>query len=296
MGGFLGDLFDSVTGQQATPQRTIIPTQDLLRNGLSTAASLSPQVKALNEAYQPIQTGNQLASEKQVFGDSANQLQKGAYQSILDQLNMGEKVSPELQDLVTTNTLQQLGNSGVGTSDIGKIFGARSLLSAGLDLGKQRRAEAMGAVEALPSSTYRPQTIGIPDPMQVSGMLDQEQAAKDDYDNLKENIRRSNFSSLINTGGRILGTVAGGIFGGPMGAQMGGQIGGSVLGHTGVAGYGGSQGGGGGGGSGGGGFTSILSGLFGGGEGGFSGGAGMNYAGPNGSVLTSFKAMPVMNA
>lgn len=259
--GFFDDLIGSVTGQQGTPQQTIIPTEELLQRGLSTANSLAPQVAALNKSYQPIFTGNQLASEQQVFGDAANQLQRGAYQSILDELNLGNSVSPELQDLITTNTLSQLGTSGLKTSDAGKIFGARSLLSAGIDLGRQRRGEALNASNLLPSSRLTPQVIGVPNPMEISGMIEQEQAAKDNYANVVEDIRRSNFSSLINTGGRILGTAAGAFFGGPMGASIGGNIGGSLFGRGGVAGVnsGGQSGGGGSP------FTSILSGLFGGG-------------------------------
>lgn len=256
--GFFDDVFDSITGQQATPQQTIIPTSELLTKGYSTAEALAPQVASLNKAYQPIITGNQLASEQQVFGDAANQLQRGTMQSFLDELNLGNSVSPELQDLITTNTLQQLGRSGVGSTDLGKLFGARSLLSAGLDLGRQRREDALRATGVLPSTSFRPPTIGIPDPMNISSMIDQEQAARDNFANLQEDIRRENFSSLINTGGRILGGVAGGIFGGPMGAQVGSSIGGSLGGKTGVAGVN-SRGS-----SGGDGFTSILSGLFGG--------------------------------
>jgi len=272
---FFSDLFDSITGQQAMPQQTIIPTGELLGRGYSTATGLAPQVAALNQAYQPIITGNQLASENQVFGPSANQLQKNTYSSILDELNLGNSVSPELQDLITTNTLQQLGTSGIGTADAGKLFGARSLLSAGLDLGAQRRNEALRATGMLPSSSMTPNVIGIPDPMSISGMIDQETAQRDNLANLQENIRRSNFSSLINTGGKILGTVAGGIFGGGIGAQMGGSIGGSLIQGSSVAGYGNKGQGGSGGG-----FTSILSGL--GGMGG--GGAGGSFGGGGGSL------------
>lgn len=264
MASFLGDLFDSFTNQQATPQQTIIPTTDLLNRGYSTATGLAPSVAALNAAYQPIITGTQLASENQVFGDAANQVQRGAYQSILDNLNLGNTVSSDLQDLITTNTLQQLGASGIGSADAGKLFGARSLLSAGLDLGAQRRNEALQAAGLLPSSRMTPQVQGIPDPMGIANAIQGEQAAMDQYANIAENTRRNNFSSLINTGTRILGMVAGGIIGAktgdPVGGVMaGGAIGGSILGKSGVAGVGqpqAQQSGGGGG------FSSILSGLF----------------------------------
>ena len=255
---FLSDLFDSVTNQQATPQATILDPAQTAAKGYGIATGLAPQVQSLNNAYQPIITGNQLASENQVFGDAANGVQRGVYQSILDNLNLGNAVPAELQDLITTNTLQQLGSSGIGSADAGKLFGARSLLSAGIDLGASRRNEALRAAGMLPSSTMTPPTIGIPNPDDFTNALYQEQAQKDQMANIAENTRRENFSNLINTGGRILGTAVGAYFGGPMGAKMGADIGGSLGGHTGVAGYGNKGSGGGSDG----GFTSILSGLF----------------------------------
>lgn len=284
MADFFGDLFDSITNQQATPQQTIIPTTDLLNQSYGMATGLAPQVAALNAAYQPIITGNQLASENQVFGGAANQVQRGAYQSILDNLNLGNAVPADLQDLITTNTLQQLGRSGIGTADAGKLFGARSLLSAGLDLGASRRAEALNASNILPSSRITPQVQGLPNVNNIAGMIDSEQAARDDFVNLQEDIRRENFSSLINTGSRILGTVAGGVIGAYTGnpaggAIAGGEIGGRLFGKTGVAGVntGGQQSAGG---IGGGGdmFKSILS-IF-GNSGGMSSNTGFPAATP----------------
>lgn len=259
MANFLSDLFDSVTNQQATPKETFLDPAQTSAQGYNIATGLAPQVQAYNQAYQPIITGNQLNSENQVFGPAANQVQRGAYQSVLDNLNLGSSVPQDLQDLITQNTLQQLGSSGIGSADAGKLFGARSLLSAGLDLGAQRRAEALQASSILPSSTLKAGVAGIPNPDDYSKALYDQQAAKDQYDNIAENTRRNNFSSLINTGGRILGMVAGGVLtgGSPMGIAAGGSIGGSLGGKTGVAGYGGESGGGSDGG-----FTSILSGLF----------------------------------
>lgn len=281
---FFDDLFDSVTNQQATPQSTILDPYQTASQGYGMATGLAPQVAALNQAYQPIITGTNLASQNQIFGPAANQLQQGTYQSILDNLNLGNSVSPELQDLITTNTLQQLGTSGIGTADAGKLFGARSLLSAGLDLGAQRRAEALQATGMLPTSRQSlaqmsQGVLGIPNPDDFTNALYAQQAQKDQYANISENIRRENFSNLINTGGRILGTAAGAYFGAmagnPIGgAQAGGAVGGSLLGHTGVGGYQSnnpsSQGGDG--------FTSILSGLF--NRTGTSGASGGNYGFP----------------
>lgn len=295
MADFFGDLFDSVTNQQATPQMTILDPAQTAAKGYGIATGLAPQVQAYQSAYQPIITGTQLASENQVFGPAANQLQKGTYQSILDNLNLGNSVPQDLQDLVTTNTLQGLAGSGLGGSNAGRLFGARSLLSAGLDLGASRRNEALNATRGLTSSTMRPgdQLGPIPQADDYTNALYAEQAQKDQYANIQENIRRENFSNLINTGGRIIGTAAGAYFGAmagdPVGgAQMGGQVGGSLLGHTSVSGYGNNnpsaQGGGGGGGSG---FSSILSGMNKKGGGANSAGGGNGMGGGLGGMFAA---------
>lgn len=294
--GFFDDLIGGLTGQQSTPQQTIIPTSQLLNQAYGTATNQAGNVQALNAAYQPIITGTQLANENQIYGPAANQVRQGAYQSILNNLNLGNAVPQDLQDLITTNTLQQLGSSGLGASDAGKLFGARSLLSAGLDLGAQRRNEALQATNLLPTSHYQYNPIGIPNVEGIAGMIDQEQAARDNLANIQEQVRQSNFSSLINTGGRILGTVAGGVVGGMMGNPVGGvmagqAIGGGLFKGGGVAGYGPQQGGG----QQSSPFTSLLSGvgnLF-NGQGYYSGGAGAQYMGGNGDILTSSKAIPV---
>lgn len=291
MASFLGDLFDSVTNQQGTPQSTILDPAATSAKGYGMATGLAPQVQAYQNAYQPIITGTQLNSENQVFGPAANGVQKGAYQSILNNLNLGNSVPQDLQDLVTTNTLQGLSNSGVGATNAGRLFGARSLLSAGLDLGAQRRAEALNASNLLPSSHINPgaQLGALPSPDDYTNALYKQQAQQDQAANVAEDIRRENFSNLINTGGRILGTAAGAYFGAmagdPIGgAQAGGSVGGSLLGHGGVAGY--QQNNPSAGGSGGTGFTSILKGLF--NKGGSS--TGGNIAGGDGSFGGSLMA------
>lgn len=270
MASFFTDLFDAVTGQQSTPQQTIIPTNDLLNQTYSQLSSQAPNVLAYNQRLAPGLTDLQLGVQNQIFGPAAGELQQKTYQSILDNLNMGGSVPPELQDLITTNILQQGTRSGVGTSGVGRLFGARSLLSAGLDLDRQRRQEALGAVSRLPTSSYTYNPQGIMDAGAVAGDIRGVQAAQDELANLTEDIRRQNFSSLLNTGGRIAGTVIGGIYGGAAGAQIGGQIGGSMITGSRVAGQQQPQSGGGGGG-----FTSILSGLMGGGGGGGGGQAQM---------------------
>lgn len=278
MADFFTDLFDAVTGQQATPQQTIIPTSDLLSQTYGQLQGQVPNVLAYNRALAPGLTDIQLGVQDQIFGPAANQLQKQTYQSILDNLNLGGSISPELQDLITTNILQGNTRSGLGTSEAGRLFGARSLLSAGIDLGTQRRNEALRATNLLPSSSYTYQPQGLFSPGEVAGDIRGVQAQQDELANLTEDIRRQNFSSLINTGGRIAGTVVGGIYGGGAGAQIGGQIGGSFITGSRVAGQQqpqsqqGNM------------FSSILSGL-----GGMGGGGGGNTNFPQAQAVNGLE-------
>lgn len=255
--GFLDDVLGAFSGQQATPQQTIIPTGDLLgqASGLLTS-QIAPATIAYNQALAGPLTDIQLGVERQ-YNPYAFDVRSGAYKSILDELNLGNTVPAELQDLVTQRTLEGNTASGAGTSNLGDIFGARSLLSAGLDLGRQRRMDALGAASASPSlnELYQPR-----DPTNTLFGIAQDirgvQAAEDEYANIVENTRRQNFGKLLSTGFRIAGGVAGGIFGGPMGAQMGMSAGGSIIPGSTVAGYGGQASGGGGNP-----FASILSGI-----------------------------------
>lgn len=273
MADFLSDLFQGVTGQKATPQQNIINTQDAMNQGYSTLNSLTPQMidynKKLNNAF----TDQQLSTENKIYGPAANNLRQGTYKSILDQLNMGENLSPELQNDITRKLYESGAATGFGSSAAGR---GNVILQTGLEgerRGQQRRAAALGATSALPASHFSPnEDTGFNEASGLAGDIRNVQAQKDDYENLKEDIRRKNFASLINTGGRIAGTVVGGVFGGPMGAQIGGQVGGSAFTGSGVAGVnqGQPQGGGGMGGM----FSSLFS-SFG------KGGGAADYAGPD---------------
>lgn len=273
MASFLGDLFGAITGQASTPQSTIIPTEDLLRQSYSALNSqVAPGLLAFNQALAPGLTDVQLGVTNQL-DPSILANYRGANQSILDQLNMGSSMSPELQAEITRNLLATNAATGFGASAGGT---GNVLYQTALDkenLRQQRQQAALGAGVTglgLSNRLYDPkyytgmgaqlaQTIG----QDIQGV----QTAQDELANATEGIRRKNFSNLLNTGFRIAGTVAGGIAGGPGGAAMGANIGGSIIpGATvGTPGINPNSGGG---------FTSFLSGIFGGGGGRFVSGAG----------------------
>lgn len=274
MADFFSDVFDAFTAQQATPQQTIIGTNDLLgQTGGLLTGQIAPQTIAYNQALAPALTDIQLGVERQ-YDPNAFALRSATTKSILDNLGLGTSLPPEIQDLVVRNALEGASASGFGASPGGRGLVARDLGLTGLDLASRRRQEALGAVRSQPNlnTLYNPESpYGATPGFALASDLRDVQAARDDYENLKEDIRRQNFSNLLSTGFRIAGGVVGGIFGGAAGAQAGQSAGGAVVQGSSVRGVQRPK-------SSDGGFGSILSGLFGGGGAG-GGGLGGNTTG-----------------
>lgn len=302
MASFFSDIFDAFTGQQATPQQTIIPTDQLLAQSYGNLNSrVAPGLISFNQQMAPALTDVQLGVANQIDPSILANF-RGANRSILDQLNLGSALPEDLQQAVIQNALEGTAASGFGVSPGGRGLVARDLGLTSLDLLNRRQQAALGAGTSglgVSRSFYDPLAftqVGANLAGGITGMIDAEQSARDNLANVQEDIRRRNFSNLLNTGGKILGTVAGGIAGGMvgapgLGAQMGGSIGGSLIQGSGVAGVQRQQaqqssnp------------FSSILN-VFGGGIGGpqYGIGAGQTYAGPGGNVLTSIRAAPVTN-
>lgn len=287
MADFFSDAFDAITGQQSVPQQTIIPTDQLLQQGYGMLGStVAPGLVAFNQALAPGLTNVQLGVTNQIDPSILANL-RGGNKSILDQLNLGGALPEDLQNQVITNALEGAAASGFGVGVGGRGLVARDLGLTGLDLIRQRQQDAVAAGTngmGISSRVYNPAqftTLGAQLGQSAAADIQQVQAARDELANLTEDIRKQNFSSLLNTGGRIAGTVIGGIYGGAAGAQMGGQIGGSVITGSRVAGQKQQASGGGGGG---GGMMGMLGGLMGGGGGaggatGSAGTAGAGYIG-----------------
>lgn len=260
MASFFTDIFDAVTGQQATPQQTIIGTNDLLGQSYGALNStVAPGLVGFNQALAPGLVDVQLGVTNQLDPSILGNL-RGANASILEQLNLGSQMSPELQAEITRNLLATNAATGFGASAGGVGNVLYQTASEKENLRRRRQQDALSAGTSgmgLSNRLYDPATytgLGANLAGGVGADIRGVQAAQDELANLTENIRRQNFSSLLNTGGKILGSVVGGIYGGPAGAQMGGQIGGSLIQGSGVAGQQSRQ-------AGGGGFSSILSGL-----------------------------------
>lgn len=246
---FLDDLFSSFTNQQAVPQQTIIPTNDLFGRAFGTLNStVAPGILGFNQALAPGLTDVQLGVTNQLDPSILSNY-RGANQAFLDQLNMGESLSPALSADITRKLLETGAATGYGASPGGIGNVALQTALEGEARGRQRRADALSAGTTgvqLGQKLYDPlkySAMGLNQANALAQDIQGVQAAQDNLANVTENIRRNNFSSLLNTGGRILGMVGGGFIGSAMGnpvggVQAGGAIGGSIFGG-GVGGYGG---------------------------------------------------------
>lgn len=292
MADFFSDLIDSVTNQQVAPQSTIIPTNDLLSQSFGAlSGQVAPGLLAWNQALAPGLTDVQLGVANQLDPSILANF-RGANKSILDQLNLGGSLDQELQNQVVTNALEGNAASGFGVGVGGRGLVARDLGLTSMDLLRRRQQDALASGTSgmgVSKGLYDPlaySQVGLGAAGAIAQNIQDVQAAKDEMANITEQVRRQNFSSMINTGGRIAGMIIGGVAtsGSPMGIQAGGNIGGSLGGQTGVAGYGGGRGSAIGGqdygiGANRGGFSSILSGLFSGGGGAAGGGVAGGGAG-----------------
>lgn len=230
MADFFGDLFNSFTGQQATPTYNPLLPQQGLEQAYGIAQNLVPQYAALNQALQPVNTGLQLSNENQIYGPQANSLRQGTYQSILDNLNLKGALDPSVAADVTRKLFESGAATGFGASAAGR---GNVNLQTGLEQQARydrARQEALGATNLLPTSHYQYQPTQMPDVSGIYNQLQGANAAQNAFDNQSEQIRQQNFTNLLNTGTKLLGMGAGAFFGGPIGAKIGGNIGGSVFG------------------------------------------------------------------
>lgn len=224
---FFDDIMGIFGGGGDVQQPQIMSTQDVINQTYGTLQGALPGFTAYNQALQPVMTGLQLANQNQIFGPAANQLQQGTYQSILDQLNLGESLSPELTADITRKLLESGSATGFGASPggVGNIILQTAL--EGERRGQMRRNEALGAIGMLPTSSYQYQPQGLFNANDIFGDIRGVQAAEQEAAAMAAAQQQQEFNQLFSTGLQIAGTVAGGIFGGGIpGAIAGGTLGG----------------------------------------------------------------------
>lgn len=227
---FLTDTWGALSGGNAPQlQYNTLSPQQSLSGGFDIATGLMPQYKTLNQLKADADIANQLRLENTALGPAANQLQKGYYNSILDQLNFGENLSPALQADLTRQIFESRGRAGTGGTQLGAESGIYELALQGERRGQQRRAEAFGAIGALPSTSYAYNPIAAPNPYGFSDMLQQQNQRQNEIENENRMIDAQNTQKNLQFGVK-LAAIGAGIAFPPLGAAM---LGGSMLGGIG---------------------------------------------------------------
>lgn len=256
MASFLDELGMTIFGQQELPDYQQVSSADLL----GRAQGLLPQIGAFNQAVGQQQVGL-IPIEQQLragrFGSAINPLQEAYTNNILANLNLGSSLPQDLQQEVIRGALQGAAASGFGLSPGGRALVGRDLGLSSLEIGKQRRQEALSALQAFPGQRVEGQFSPV-------RALDLERASIDE-----SNFRRAQEAGLRNANrAAIISSIS-------QYAELGGSVVGSAFGSAfGTKGYGSAIGG-------------ALKGL--GGSGGGAG-AGMSYPTGGGNVQESIRA------
>lgn len=229
-GGGAGDMFGSLFGggggggggggANGAFRFKPISTQDLFSQAGGMLPQLAGYEVAYNQALQPGLTGVQLNAEQQIAPGTFD-LRRDALAARQRDLDLGYRLPPELLDLVTTNALQGLTSSGAGASNLGMLFGARSLAGAGLDRGEARIANALAASQFRPDYFTPRQPFGSDPGLSIAAdirgvekfgadldFLNQERAAA------SSQKQSDTFTSLLGTAASMYGSGGGGMGGG----------------------------------------------------------------------------------
>lgn len=265
MASFLDELGMTLFGQQELPDYQQVSSSDLL----GRAQALLPQIGAFNQAAGQQELGL-IPIEQQLragrFGSAINPLQEAYTANILSNLNLGSTLPEDLQQEVIRGALQGAASSGFGLSPGGRALVGRDLGLSSLEIGRQRRSEALNALQAFPGQRIQGQLT----PMTA---MDLERRSIDEA-----NFRRAQEAGLRNANrAAIISSIS-------EYAKLGGAVIGTAVGSAfGTTGMGSS-------------LTGVLGGLGGGGGAAYGAGAGMQYPGAGGQVMTSVKAAPYTGA
>lgn len=215
MASFLDELGMTLFGQQELPEYQQTSASDLLTRG----QALLPQIGSFNQAVAQQQLGlvpfeNQIRAAR--FGQDINPLQEAYTSNILSNLNLGGQLPQDVQQQAIRGALQGAAASGFGLSPGGRALVARDLGLTSLDLGRQRREEALGALRAFPGER-------IQGTLSPTTALDLERASIDEANMRRAQeaaVRNSNRAAIISSisqyaelGGSVVGSAFGSAFG-----------------------------------------------------------------------------------
>lgn len=227
MASFLDELGMTLFNQQELPEYQQVSSQDLL----GRAQGLLPQIGAFNQGVAQQQLAmvpyeNQIRAAR--FGQAINPLQEAYTSNILSNLNLGNQLPQDVQQQAIQGALQGAAASGFGLSPGGRALVARDLGLNSLQVGQQRRNEALNALQSFKAQPIEGQ-------LSPTTALDLERRSIDEA-----NFRRSQEAGLRNANRQAIiqsisqyaelgGSVVGSAFGSAFGTKGWGQAGSGIL-------------------------------------------------------------------
>lgn len=215
MASFLDDIGNTIFQQQDLAEFQQVSPADLL----SRASGLLPQIGAFNLAAAQQQAGlvpieNQIRGLR--YGEAINPLQATYTQNILDNLNMGNQLPDDVQQQVIQNALQGSAASGFGLSPGGRALVGRDLGLTSLDIGGQRRNEALNALKAFPGERIQPALspmTALDLEQQSIDVANQRRAQEAGVRNSNRMAVMSSLAQYAELGGSVFGSAVGSAFG-----------------------------------------------------------------------------------
>lgn len=245
MASFLDELGMTIFGQQELGDYDQVSSADLL----GRAQSLLPQIGSFNQAVGQQQVGL-IPIEQQLragrFGSAINPLQEAYTSNILANLNLGSSLPQDLQQEVIRGALQGSAASGFGLSPGGRALVGRDLGLSSYNIGKDRRNEALNALQAFPGQRVEGQLNPITALNLERNSIDEANFRRSQEAGLRNANRAAIISSIseyAKLGGAVIGTAVGSAFGTTgWGSSLGGVMGGlgGAMGSAGASGAGGA--------------------------------------------------------
>lgn len=227
----MANLFESgikgFFGQQDVPDQKYLSGSDVA----GSVAAAAPGVGAANLAYNQAMAPGMARLNRQVediYDPNQGGLREATTKSILDQLNLGGQLPPDVQEAVLRAGFEKGAAGGLGGSLAGRNLVGRDLGLTSLDLLNKRIGTAAGYTRSAPrpNELYQPQTTGFT-PADVGSIEIANNNAQNAAAVYKSQIEAHNARNLweapmnyIGKAASIYGTVASGGMGGKPGADQ----------------------------------------------------------------------------
>lgn len=212
----MANILSGLLGQQRIPNFSNPSLGDLIQQTQANVPAAADLDASFNARLAPQLMDTQLGVERQ-YDPNAAAVRSGASHAILDQLNLGGSLPPDVQAAILQAGFQTGQGAGVGPSGAGRNLVARDIGTTSQDLLNQRIGQAANWARSGPSlnQLYSP-TVDIT-PGSMMGFNTARTNAQNNYDQMVAQLKTANDFNAINTpiqiGSAAAGTAVGSAFG-----------------------------------------------------------------------------------